>query len=154
MSWGAPLAGPEALSRPATAQKSLGWGRSPPLRPPPAPLRGARSAGLRPACEAQNKVPPTAEVGRQRAAAVQDAPHSEFRKSCHFRISYRLPPPLFSRLLSTPRYAMALNIPLMSLNISLWSAPCVSRSTTVMAKVVTPSIIQFTKAGRVCGSSV
>jgi hypothetical protein len=28
------LAGPEALSRPATAQKSLGRGRSPPLRPP------------------------------------------------------------------------------------------------------------------------
>jgi hypothetical protein len=42
------LVGPDALSRPATAQKSLWRGRSPPPAPPPAPLRGAL-AGLRPA---------------------------------------------------------------------------------------------------------
>jgi hypothetical protein len=36
------MVGPEALSRPATAQNSLGRGRPPPLRLPPAPLRGAR----------------------------------------------------------------------------------------------------------------
>jgi hypothetical protein len=51
------LAGPEALSRPATAQNSLGRGRPPPYPPPPAPLRGALT-GLRPACEAPKKVPP------------------------------------------------------------------------------------------------
>jgi hypothetical protein len=42
------LVGPEALSRPTTAQNSLGRGRSPPCAPPPAPLRGAL-AGLHPA---------------------------------------------------------------------------------------------------------
>jgi hypothetical protein len=47
------LAGPEALSRPATAQNSLGRGR-----------RGAL-AGLCPACEAQKKVPPSAGFSGQ-----------------------------------------------------------------------------------------
>jgi hypothetical protein len=43
-----PEVGPEALSRPATAQNSLGrWGRSPPCAPPCAAAR--RPAGLRPA---------------------------------------------------------------------------------------------------------
>jgi hypothetical protein len=43
------LVGPEALSHPATAQKSLGrGGRTPPCAPPPAPLRGTW-AGLCPA---------------------------------------------------------------------------------------------------------
>jgi hypothetical protein len=43
------LVGPEALSHPATAQKSLGRGGwTPPCAPPPAPLRGTW-AGQRPA---------------------------------------------------------------------------------------------------------
>jgi hypothetical protein len=41
------LVGPQALSRPTTAQNSLGRGRSPPCAPPGAAAR--RAAGLRPA---------------------------------------------------------------------------------------------------------
>jgi hypothetical protein len=66
------LAGPEALSRPATAQNSLGRGRPPPPAParPPAPLRGAL-AGLRPAQKPQE--------GGDLAAS----PHMGRRVNCH-----------------------------------------------------------------------
>ena len=83
------LAGPKAFSHPVTAQNSLGRA-FPPTAPPPAPLRGAL-AGLRPAREAPKKSP--AFGGRQRATAVQDAPHSKFHKKCHVLIPCRCAPP-------------------------------------------------------------
>ena len=60
------LVGPEALSRPATAQNSLGRGRSPPCAPPCAAAR--RAAGLRPAEKLRLR-------RKIELRAVQDAPH-------------------------------------------------------------------------------
>jgi hypothetical protein len=60
------LVGPEALSRPATAQNSLGRGRSPPCAPPSAAAR--RPAGLRPAGKLRLR-------RKIEGSTAQDAPH-------------------------------------------------------------------------------
>jgi hypothetical protein len=60
------LVGPEALSRPATAQNSLGRGRPPPCAPPSAAAR--RPAGLRPAGKLRLR-------RKIEGSTAQDAPH-------------------------------------------------------------------------------
>jgi hypothetical protein len=58
------LVGPEALSRPATAQNSLGRGRSPPLRPPPPPpLRWGGGGGGPPPPPPPPAPPPPPRLG-------------------------------------------------------------------------------------------
>jgi hypothetical protein len=99
------LAGPEALSRPATAQNLLGRGRSPPCAPPCAATRrpGWATPSLR-ACEAQTKVPPSAGDRGQPQSKTHRTPNSAKAVISEFPAVWS---PLFSRLLTTTTAAAA-----------------------------------------------